>query len=308
MTLPGRGRRLSLSTCWRPRAGASFLETLGAAQRLGFDAVEIGVADSGLPIAEIVRAVEQVGIAVSSLHNFVTAQRPVGLDARGDDLSSLDTAKRREAVRLTRETIELARHMGAQAVVIHAGAIEVPDGAAFQRRVMTEYAPGDPEAARIMQQLWKDRQARAEPFFQAALRSLREICDAVSDISLGVESRYYFYDIPSLEEAERIFDEIPAANLGYWHDIGHGQVRESLGLELQLDWLTRFQSRLVGLHLHDMQGFRDHRAPGSGWIDFERVVPFAGDHSLLVMELADDVPERDVLAGKAFLERVLEPR
>jgi len=272
---------------------------------MGFDTVEIAVGESGRPVAEIVRAVEKTGMAVSSLHNLVVENLPPDQNPWGDDLSSLDAAVRREAVRLTGETIELARAVGAPAVVLHAGGVPVPDGAAFQAKLISEYAPGDPEATRIMQQLWQERQARAEPFVEATVRSLRELCEATDDIALGVETRYHFFDIPSLEEAERIFEAVPAPNLGYWHDTGHGRIREGLGLESARDWLGRFQSRLLGFHLHDVQGFHDHRAPGGGGIDFEPLLRFAREDSLLVMELGADVSEEEAVAGKAHLDRLL---
>jgi sugar phosphate isomerase/epimerase len=47
--------------------------------------------------------------------------------------------------------------------------------------------------------------------------------------------------------------------------------------------LERFRERLVGMHLHDIRGISDHRAPGVGDLDFslfEASIPEFGFQTL----------------------------
>ena len=54
------------------------------------------------------------------------------------------------------------------------------------------------------------------------------------------------------------YDEV----VGYWHDVGHAQTLEHLSLCSHEEWLRRFAGQMVGVHLHDVVGVRDHLAAG----------------------------------------------
>ena len=59
--------------------------------------------------------------------------------------------------------------------------------------------------------------------------------------------------------------------VGWQLDIGHLQVYHALGLANFQEWLERFSSRMIGVHLHDVQGIVDHRVPGCGEMDFNHL-------------------------------------
>ena len=62
--------------------------------------------------------------------------------------------------------------------------------------------------------------------------------------------------------------------IGYWHDTGHAQRQANLGYTPHEAWLRQLGNRLVGFHLHDCLGLRDHLIPGRGRVDFAMVVSY----------------------------------
>jgi len=59
---------------------------------------------------------------------------------------------------------------------------------------------------------------------------------------------------------------------------------ENLGFFSHQEWLIRFAPRIVGTHLHDITGIRDHMVPGSGQIDWDLVVRYLPAKALRTCE------------------------
>jgi len=89
--------------------------------------------------------------------------------------------------------------------------------------------------------------------------------------------------------------------IGYWHDCGHAHAQELFGLATQQQWLQRFRENLVGMHLHDAQGLRDHLPPGSGEIDLPEAVKALDSQQPAVIELAPGTGLGDIEKGMAYL-------
>jgi sugar phosphate isomerase/epimerase len=60
--------------------------------------------------------------------------------------------------------------------------------------------------------------------------------------------------------------------VGFWYDVGHAYTLNRLGFYPHEDWLHSFESRMLGVHLHDVKGLDDHHAPGCGEVDWDMVV------------------------------------
>ena len=72
----------------------------------------------------------------------------------------------------------------------------------------------------------------------------------------------------------------------YWHDAGHAQIKENLGLIRHTAFLESLAPRLAGFHLHDViYPDRDHAAPGTGTIDYAALKPFVKPQHIKVFEL-----------------------
>nr|CAI78821.1 hypothetical protein [uncultured Latescibacterota bacterium] len=302
-----RSSMLSLSTCWRAGSGLSGTELVHLYRRLGFRFMEVEYRLSLAQIREIETCVHAGLIRVSSVHNYVPRIPGEGEDTDGGDrflLSSIDEGKRTEAVEKTCRTLEWAVRLSAAAVVLHLGRVEAR---ATQGPLLDLFRAGmaDSEKAECTRRaLVRGRVEASEPFLNQVLKSVREIEARASALNLriGLENRYYYHQIPSPEELAVLLARTRPDVTGYWHDVGHGQVMENLGLRKHADHLKVAGDRLLGVHFHDLVGVDDHIAPGTGEFDFEVLRPWLRPHVLRVMELHPRVTDTEVIRGREYLE------
>ena len=107
--------------------------------------------------------------------------------------------------------------------------------------------------------------------------------------------------MPVVEEAEELLDAFPSPMLGYWHDTGHAQRLDALGYYPHRRWLERLGDRLVGMHLHDCRGLRDHLIPGRGTVDFAAVVSYLRADTVRSCEFDYDCEVADIREGLDYL-------
>ncbi len=285
---------LALSTRWngyRHETGEGMLDEIRA---LGFDTVELGY-DLRLDLAPGVMARLRSGaIAVSSVHNFCPV--PVGVPHGHPELfslSSLDKTERRLAVHHTEKTIRFAAEVGARGVVAHAGNVRMRR---YTARLIALAEAGKLNTARydrIKLKLLMKRARKAAPYLAALESSIDELLPVLEacGIRLGFENLPSWEAIPTEVELHELTSRLDSPWIGYWHDIGHGQIRQNLGLVNQLHWLTRLTPRLVGMHIHDVRGTaQDHVAPGLGDIDFRDFAAAAAACPACVLEPTPGTP------------------
>src|SRR5207302_982447 len=70
---------------------------------------------------------------------------------------------------------------------------------------------------------------------------------AEKNVRLGIEGRRGYEEIPSEREIPPLLDEIAAPHVGYWHDMGHIQIKENLGFLDHAEWLRAIASRTIGM-------------------------------------------------------------
>ena len=111
---------------------------------------------------------------------------------------------------------------------------------------------------------------------------------ATQGVRLGLESRQAYEEIPSEREFEELLAEYPAPTVGYWHDIGHVQIRANLGFVDHAEWLARVAPRLIGCHLHDvLWPGRDHQPPFTGGsVDYAKLIPLLPKETLFIWEMS----------------------
>ncbi len=244
-------------------------------------------------------------LVVSSVHNF--CPRPTNADASripDPDLASPDAAERAHAVALTRATLDLAARVGADAIVVHAGDLVVaPDDEA---RLEGLYRAGQSETdeyATLRGQIAAARRLAGWSRLHTLSGSLVEIvayAEAVG-VRVGIESRQDYRDLLSLLELQYLLSYLPSPMIGYWHDTGHAQRQENLGFFSHRAWLDTFHDRLVGFHLHDCNGLRDHLIPGRGRIDWAMVVSYLRPDTIPSCEFDYYEEVADIREGLNFL-------
>ncbi|MFH1202270.1 MAG: TIM barrel protein [Candidatus Omnitrophota bacterium] len=223
------------------------------------------------------------------MHNFCPV--PEGLErskALPDcySLASLDEGIRKDAVNHTKKTIDTATSFKAKAVVLHCGRVEMPDKTIALIELFKKGLIHSEEYRNLKAQALEEREEKLEPFLNQALKSLAELLGYAKEkgIVLGIENRFYLREIPNFNEIGLFLKTFPNKNIAYWHDAGHAKVQENLGFNYHLEYLKAYYKRMIGMHLHGVEGTVDHLSPLDGEIDFTDLVGFTQKDTLKVIE------------------------
>ena len=115
---------------------------------------------------------------------------------------------------------------------------------------------------------------------------------------MGIENRDAVEEIPFEGELPFWLKGFPAETVGYWHDTGHAQIKEHLGLILHRFHLENLADRLIGMHIHDvLPPGRDHQEPGTGSVDFAALAPFVRPDLIKVFEFSPSLTTEAVQRG-----------
>ncbi len=293
---------LALSTAWHPRR-YPLDKVFKKAKKIGFREFELGVSAQPIDPDTALDAVRRDGIQITSIHAVCSRRAIPRANKRGDWVADLDAGRRRAGIDCIRETLDIAREAGARAVVLHGGVVPVPNHSKRQFRLYEMVAGRGPEGERerVLSDLLNDRARAAPACLDALAASLEELCAHAPDIILALENRYYAAELPLDREFDELFDRVDAPNLRYWHDVGHAHILEKIGLFDHLALLHRQRDRLVGVHLHDIQGFDDHRPPGTGDFDFAALKEYLRPDVLRVLEMGADLSARSIRRGAQHL-------
>jgi sugar phosphate isomerase/epimerase len=99
-----------------------------------------------------------------------------------------------------------------------------------------------------------------------------------------------------------VFAACDGLPVGYWHDAGHGAKLAYAGfVDAHEDYLRRYGDRLVGMHIHDTRGPRDHRAPGQGDTDFSMLARYLRADTIRTLELHPSVTASEISQGLELL-------
>ena len=110
--------------------------------------------------------------------------------------------------------------------------------------------------------------------------------------------------VPNELEMEKLFRRFNSPFLGYWHDTGHGQIRENLGFINQERWLQRLKPWLKGMHVHGVRyPATDHVMPPVGDMKFDFLRPYVNADLPLVLEPSPRATADEVRGGLAFFKQ-----
>ncbi|HPT07621.1 MAG TPA: sugar phosphate isomerase/epimerase [Candidatus Omnitrophota bacterium] len=301
--------RSALSTSWNAFRHGQGRDLVFEIQKLGFEEVELSFNLTSSIVEEIGLYAAQGAIKISSVHNYCPI--PPGLtpaQALPDcyAMSSCNEQERLQAVQFTKRSIDTAHHLGARSVVLHCGRVEIPDRTRPLIKLLECGKKDTPEFIRLRKELIEERISKAQPFFENTLKSLAALNSYAREknVLLGVETRYYHREIPTFEEIGIILKEFDNSQIGYWHDTGHAQVTENLGIAKHKDFLDSYGKRLIGLHVHDSVGGDDHRAPGEGNLDFTLIKPYLNESITCVIEAHHPATASQIKRAQALVEEI----
>ena len=123
-------------------------------------------------------------------------------------------------------------------------------------------------------------------------------------VKLAIENREALEELPLDSDIQVLLREFDRPGIGYWHDCGHAQIKENLGFINHRMHLESLAPRLLGFHVHDVAfPGRDHRAPGSGTIDFAALQPLVKPEHIKVFELSPSLTLPEVVKGVAHIHQ-----
>jgi sugar phosphate isomerase/epimerase len=79
--------------------------------------------------------------------------------------------------------------------------------------------------------------------------------------------------------------------------VGHAAKQELFGLAPAQEWIERFGSRLVGAHVHDLKGVKDHLPPGKGDLDFSKILQQMSQTETWILEIEPEFTAEEVREG-----------
>ncbi len=300
---------LALSTSWISNDYTNGEALLDRIRRFNITGVELEYRITDAMFRQMRTPLRKSGLKVTSLHNYFplppTAPRAL---ANGDLflLSHPDKEERMRAVEWTGRTIETANDLEAPVVVLHCGCVKMDADAGRLQEFYTNGKIESDEAQEFIRILKEDRERNRPKHLEALMLSLDRLASKAArmDVLLGLENRYFFHELPGIDDFEILFREFEGGPLRYWHDTGHARSNELLTLYAQEDLLKANADRLAGMHLHDAKGLDDHLAPGTGELDFEMIKKYLKEDTLKVIELKGGTPDAEVAAGIDFLRSI----
>jgi len=292
---------VSLSTMWAMENFSGLENFFAAARGMGFARQELNHQVNSTMLAGI----DLNRYTISSIHEPCPADISMEtLKARDWVISAVDEGNRRQGVLSVKRSIDMAGGLGVKTLVVHPGNVDADR--ALEKELRTLYKRGQAGSSQYLDvkgRLMAARTARSGPRLVAVQRSLVELLEyaAPYHVCLGLENRYHFLDIPSLDEMKTLLDLAASDQLGFWYDVGHAHALDRLGFFPHEEWLKRYAGRIVGVHLHDTLGITDHDIPGNGEVDFERIAPYLPTAAIHTLEVRPGSTPEQVKDGLRHL-------
>jgi len=291
----------SLSSMWGIKNFAAFGDFLLAAPRLGFAKVEL----NHQVRLEMLSGVDWKCCQVSSIHEPCPAVISANeLKKRDLLISSPDEERRREGINSIKRSIDLANELDIGTVVVHCGQIQRDTTIEPQLRSLFETGQaGSVQYQELKNQFADLRASLAGAYLEAVEKSLVELLDYAGrfNVRLGIENRFHYLDIPTVDEMAGILDLAGPERLGFIYDVGHAHVQDRLGFSPQQAWLDRFAGRILGVHIHDVIGIQDHLAPGLGEVDFRKLAGYISPDAFRTVEIKFFNTPEQINAGMKIL-------
>jgi sugar phosphate isomerase/epimerase len=273
-------------------------------QALGFNLIELGHGIRISLMSGIQKMFDAGEVRFSSVHNFCPV--PMEMTSASPDcyqFSAAGKSERNRAVKQTLQTLDLAERLNAPFVVLHCGSVAMnpitDELIALARNgdfLSRKYVRKKIEAVR-------KREGEAPEHLTRVKECLKPIVEraAEKNVRLGIEGRRGYEEIPSEREVPQILDEIAAPHVGYWHDMGHIQIKENLGFLDHAEWLSAIAPRTIGCHMQDVKWpGEDHQAPFLGQMKLERLTRMLPQNCQIVWELNPRLSAEEILRSRAI--------
>ena len=284
---------------------------------LGFEYVELSHGVRITLVPGILKAVEEGVVKVSSTHNFCPL--PTGVVQAAPNLFEPSVKEYREHdqwLRHTKRSLDFAAQVKSRVLVCHLGSVSFFwfNPARDLRNYLREHpdagrTPDDKAYHALLAKSVVKLRKRMGPFWAQTKASVNEVLDYATQkgVKLGFENREKFEELPLDADYADFLAGLPAgAPVGYWHDTGHADIKQGMGLLNHKAHLEKMAPRLAGFHLHDVSAHgQDHQPIGSGHIDFKMISGFWRPEHLLTIEFGPRITVDEVVASKQRIEALM---
>lgn len=293
---------IGISLRWNVTKHEALADVLAEIEAADFPFVEVCGLDE-VRAVEFGHYVKQGWVRAYSIHNpcpdASAFERKVLVP--GDWLAASDPQKRAAALFYAKKTIDFAVACDIRHIVYHLGRVEIVPRDQELAAIIRSGGRGSREYESLRDTYRREREKLAPLHIELARDSLEELIRYSNGaVTLCLENRYRFDQIPTFEDALFLLEEYVDEPVAYWHDIGHAHAQVFIGLA-EPGYLDALTHRLVGIHLHDAIGNGDHKVPGTGEINFARICAQIPKKSINVIELASQVTIEEAAAGRHFL-------
>ncbi len=299
---------LGISTVWKSGELKDGQELMECFAGLGFRDIELEYRISGDTFKQIKQFLNKAkDIKIVSIHNFFPV--PDIHATGGADVfhfSSEDREERSLAVKYAVKTIQIASELGARAVVLHLGKVQMDTVSNGLFSLYDAGKVGSDEHKMKLEEFRILRDRKKGKTLDMMLLSMDEIQKAAEKygVDVGIENRYSFEECPNFDEMAVIFEKFGGGRIGYWHDVGHAKVQENLGIVGTKELLDAYGKLLVGVHLHDVNGYSDHHVPGIGEVDFDLLKKYLRKDTIKILEIHPRETEKDLMDGVDLLKNM----
>lgn len=285
MNNENRPTNASISTMWALKNYPDLNDFFKVSKQMGFQKIELNHQIDSMMLSNI----------NLDHYHFSSIHEPCPADISTKELvdrdwliSSHDDDSRKHGVEAVKKSIALAHKLGAPTIVVHCGT--VPSKLSNESKLRALFEAGDTQSddyQDIKSRFIQYRQDQIVPRLKAVKKSLNELIDYANQfhVKLGLENRYHYMDIPSIDEMADLLSLADSSQLGFIYDVGHAQSLDRLGFYPHEDWLRRYSSMMLGAHLHDVIGVTDHYAPGLGEIDFKIIAKYLPENAFRTFEM-----------------------
>ena len=133
-------------------------------------------------------------------------------------------------------------------------------------------------------------------------RSLHTLCSEFPETRLAVEPGEHLDDLLGFEVMGWVLDDLSKQGIGYWHDVGRVHLLERLGLPAQGQWLDKYASRMLGVHLQDAADGEAEMPPGTGQVDFRLIGEYLPEDVSQVLDVNPRHGRTEILASVQYLK------
>ena len=201
---------IGISTCYWSEDLKDPQKMLDEILDMGFEHIELEYRISESQFKEI-RSYIKKKLRVLSIHNYFPKPDDPYIKGSGDLflLSSTDKDEHSTAIKYTIRTIEYANDMEANAVVLHLGKVDMENPFDKFKQLFQEGKIDKEEGKKFIEEQKNIRTSRRQKNLDAVLKALDKLAIYAEKygVFLGIENRFYFHEIPDIEEIKIILKE-----------------------------------------------------------------------------------------------------